>query len=85
MDGGYWVIWEEDAARGRVDLMARQLDDKLEPKGKVTRLAQLASAPRNANTASSPDARRGARRAAGRAVGRPRRRAPSDHVAARGR
>jgi hypothetical protein len=36
--------------------MARQLDDKLEPKGKVTRLAQLASAPRNANTASAPDA-----------------------------
>lgn len=55
-DGGYWVIWEEDATRGRVDLMARQLDDKLEPKGKVTRLAQLASAPRNANTASAPDA-----------------------------
>jgi plasmid stabilization system protein ParE len=56
IDGGYWVIWAEDAARGRVDLMARQLDDKLEPKGKLTRLAQLASAPRNPNTASSPDA-----------------------------
>lgn len=56
VDGGSWVIWEEDAARGRVDVMARQLDDKLEPKGKVTRLAQLASAPRTANTASSPDA-----------------------------
>jgi serine/threonine-protein kinase len=56
VDGGYWVIWEEDAARGRVDVMARQLDDKLEPKGKVTRLAQVASAPRNPNTASSPDA-----------------------------
>jgi len=56
VDGGYWVIWEEDASRGRVDLMARQLDDKLEPKGKPTRLAQLASAARNANTASSPDA-----------------------------
>jgi serine/threonine protein kinase len=55
-DGGYWVIWEEDAVRGRIDLMARQLDDKLEPKGKVTRLAQLASAPRKANTASRPDA-----------------------------
>ncbi|MES1185621.1 MAG: serine/threonine-protein kinase [Myxococcales bacterium] len=56
VDGGYWAFWEEDAARGRVDVMARQLDDKLEPKGKITRLAQLASAPRNANTASSPDA-----------------------------
>jgi hypothetical protein len=55
-DGGYWVIWEEDAARGRVDLMARPLDDKLEPKGKAVRLAQLASAPRNSNTASSPHA-----------------------------
>ena len=55
-DGGYWVIWEEDAARGRVDLMARLLDDKLEPKAKAVRLAQVASAPRNANTASSPDA-----------------------------
>jgi eukaryotic-like serine/threonine-protein kinase len=56
VDGGYWVVWEEDAARGRVDVMARQLDDKLEPKGKATRLAQVASAARNANTASSPDA-----------------------------
>jgi hypothetical protein len=37
-------------------LMARQLDEKLEPKGKVTRLAQLASALRNPNTASAPDA-----------------------------
>jgi hypothetical protein len=55
-DGGFWVIWEEDAPRGRVDLMARKLDERLEPQGKVTRLAQLASAPRNANTASSPDA-----------------------------
>jgi serine/threonine-protein kinase len=54
--GSYWVLWEEDATRGRVDLMARQLDDKLEPKGKSVRLAQLASAPRNANTASRADA-----------------------------
>jgi eukaryotic-like serine/threonine-protein kinase len=55
-DGGFWVIWEEDGARGRVDVMARQLDDKLEPKGKVIRLAQMAGVPRNPNTASSPDA-----------------------------
>ncbi|HEY6079487.1 MAG TPA: serine/threonine-protein kinase [Polyangiaceae bacterium] len=56
IEGGYWSIWEEDAPRGRVELMARRLDDKLEPKGSVVRLAQLASAPRSANTASSPDA-----------------------------
>lgn len=55
-DGGYWVLWEEDAVRGRVDLMARKLDEKLEALGKPTRIAQLASVPRNANTASSPDA-----------------------------
>jgi hypothetical protein len=53
---GFLGIWEEDGPRGRVDLMARQLDDKLEIKGNVVRLAQIASAPRNANTASSPDA-----------------------------
>jgi serine/threonine-protein kinase len=56
VDGGYWSVWEEDAARGRVDLMARKLDDKLEPQGNAVRLAQVASAPRSANTASSPDA-----------------------------
>jgi serine/threonine protein kinase len=56
VDGGYWVVWEEDVARGRVDLMARKLDENLEAQGKVTRLAQLSSAPRNSNTASSPDA-----------------------------
>jgi len=55
-DGLFWVVWEEDAARGRVDLMARQLDDKLEPKGKAVRLAQVASAPRTPATTSSPDA-----------------------------
>ncbi len=55
-DSGFWVIWEEDGARGRVDVMARQLDDKLEPKGKIIRLAQVAGVPRNPNTASSPDA-----------------------------
>jgi hypothetical protein len=55
-DNGFWVIWEEDAVRGRVDIVARQLDDKLEPKGKSVRLAQVASAPRSAATASSPDA-----------------------------
>lgn len=53
--GGFWAIWEEDA-RGRVDIMARQLDEKLEAKSKAVRLAQVLSAPRNANTASSPDA-----------------------------
>jgi len=56
VDGGFWVIWEEDGARGRVDVVARQLDDKLEPKGKAIRLAQVAGVPRNPNTASSPDA-----------------------------
>jgi serine/threonine-protein kinase len=56
MDGGSWVIWEEDGARGHVALLGRQLDDKLEPKGKIVRLADLAGVPRNANTASSPDA-----------------------------
>jgi eukaryotic-like serine/threonine-protein kinase len=55
-DNGSWVIWEEDGVRGHVSLMARQLDDKLEPKGKVLRLADLLGVPRNANTASSPDA-----------------------------
>jgi hypothetical protein len=35
--------------------MARQLDDKLEPKSKIVRLADLLGVPRNANTASSPD------------------------------
>jgi serine/threonine protein kinase len=54
--GGFWSIWEEDAPRGHVDVMARRLDDKLEPQGKAVRLAEVASAPRNANTASSPDA-----------------------------
>jgi serine/threonine-protein kinase len=53
--GGFWAVWEEDA-RGRVDIMARQLDEKLEAKSKAVRLAQVLSAPRNANTASSPDA-----------------------------
>ncbi len=55
-DDGFWVIWGEDAARGHVALMARRVDDKLEAKGKVMRLADVAGAPRNANTASSPDA-----------------------------
>lgn len=55
-DSGAWVVWEEDAARGRVDIVARQLDDKFEPKGKPLRLAQVASAPRTPATASSPDA-----------------------------
>jgi hypothetical protein len=39
-----------------VDLIGRKLDEKLEPQGAPVRLAQVASAPRNANTASSPDA-----------------------------
>src|SRR6478609_2022646 len=54
-EGGSWVIWEEDGARGHVNLMARQLDDKLEPKSKIVRLADLLGVPRNPNTASSPD------------------------------
>jgi serine/threonine protein kinase len=54
-DGGFWAVWEEDS-RGKVDLVGRQLNDKLEPSGKAVRLAQLASAPRSSNTASSPDA-----------------------------
>jgi hypothetical protein len=56
VDGGFWIVWEEDGPRGRVDIMARQLDEKLEIKGNVIRLAQVASAPRNPNTASAPDA-----------------------------
>jgi len=56
IDGGAWVIWEEDVARGHVAIMGRQLDDKLEAKGKIVRLADLVGAPRNANTASRPDA-----------------------------
>jgi eukaryotic-like serine/threonine-protein kinase len=55
IDGGYWSVWEEDGPRGRVDIMARQLDEKLEIKGNVVRLAQVASAPRTPNTASAPD------------------------------
>jgi eukaryotic-like serine/threonine-protein kinase len=55
-EGGLWVVWEEDVARGHVAVVARQLDDKLEPKGKPLRLADVVGAPRNANTASSPDA-----------------------------
>ena len=55
VDGGFWAIWEEDS-RGRTDIVARQLDERLEPKSKPVRLAQVASAPRNANTASRPDA-----------------------------
>jgi serine/threonine-protein kinase len=55
VEAGFWAIWEEDA-RGRVDIMARQLDAKLEAKSKAVRLAHVLSAPRNANTASSPDA-----------------------------
>jgi eukaryotic-like serine/threonine-protein kinase len=55
-DGGYWVLWGEDAARGHVSLLARRLDEKLEPQGKITRLADLLGAPRSGNTASSPDA-----------------------------
>jgi serine/threonine-protein kinase len=55
-DTGSWVVWEEDAGRGRVDIVGRQLDEKLEPKGKSLRLAQVASAPRSPATASSPDA-----------------------------
>ncbi|HKY35250.1 MAG TPA: serine/threonine-protein kinase [Polyangiaceae bacterium] len=55
-EGGFWAIWEEDVPRTRVDLMARQLDDRLEIKGNVVRLAQLASAPRSPSSASSPDA-----------------------------
>lgn len=54
--GGSWVLWEEDGPRGHVNLMARVLDDKFEPKGTILRLADLLGAPRNANTASSPDA-----------------------------
>ena len=53
-DGGAWGDWEEDGPRGHVLLMARQLDDKLEPKGKIVRLADVAGVPRNANTASAP-------------------------------
>ncbi len=52
---GFYAIWAEDA-RGKVDLVSRKLDDKLEPVGKVVRLAQVASVPRNSNTASRPDA-----------------------------
>jgi hypothetical protein len=55
-EGGFWALWQEDVPRTRVDLMARQLDDKLEIKGNVIRLAQLASAPRSSTSASSPDA-----------------------------
>ncbi|RYZ03658.1 MAG: serine/threonine protein kinase [Myxococcales bacterium] len=55
-DAGYWALWEEDGARGHVNVMARQLDDKLEIKGKITRLADVVGAPRSGNTASSPDA-----------------------------
>jgi serine/threonine-protein kinase len=54
-DGGFWAVWEEDS-RGKVDLVGRKLNDKLEPASKAVRLAQMASAPRSANTASSPDA-----------------------------
>jgi hypothetical protein len=56
VDGGSWVFWEEDGLRGHVSLMARLLDEKLEPKGKIVRLADLLGAARSANTASSPDA-----------------------------
>ena len=52
---GYWALWQEDS-RGKVDLVARQLDEKLEPQGNIVRLAQLASAQRSSNTASRPDA-----------------------------
>jgi eukaryotic-like serine/threonine-protein kinase len=55
-EGGAWVLWEEDGLRGHVNLMGRALDDKLEPKGKSVRFADLLGAPRSANTASSPDA-----------------------------
>jgi eukaryotic-like serine/threonine-protein kinase len=55
-DTGYWALWEEDAARGHVSLLARKLDEKLEAKGKITRLADVVGAPRSGNTASSPDA-----------------------------
>jgi eukaryotic-like serine/threonine-protein kinase len=53
---GYWVLWEEDIARGHVGVLARKLDEKLESSGKVTRLADVVGAPRSSNTASSPDA-----------------------------
>ncbi|MDF3068520.1 MAG: Protein kinase [Polyangiaceae bacterium] len=55
-DAGYWALWEEDGARGHVNVMARSLDEKLDIKGKITRLADVVGAPRNGNTASSPDA-----------------------------
>jgi eukaryotic-like serine/threonine-protein kinase len=55
-DNGFWAVWAEDAARGHVNLLGRQLDEKLETKGKVTRFADVVGAPRNGNTASSPDA-----------------------------
>jgi len=54
--GGFWSIWEEDAPRARVEVMARKLDPTLEPAGPVVRLAQVASAPRKPTTASAPDA-----------------------------
>jgi serine/threonine protein kinase len=54
-EGGYWVLWLEDAARGHVSLLGRQLDQKLESPGKIARLADLIAAPRSGNTASSPD------------------------------
>jgi hypothetical protein len=55
-DGGAWVLWAEDGLRGHVNLMARSLDEKFEPKGKIVRFADFLGVPRNANTASSPDA-----------------------------
>jgi serine/threonine-protein kinase len=54
--GSFWSLWEQDVGRSRVDVLARQLDAKLEPRGEAIRLARVVSAPRNPNTASAPDA-----------------------------
>ena len=62
-----------------------QLDDKLEPAGKVTRLAAGPPLKRTAQPRHGLEPRCGgsARRAADRFLGRPRRRSSSNHVAAR--
>ncbi len=54
-DGNYWAVWEEDVDRGATDLVARQLDQELQPISPPLRLTAFGKQERIKIEAGKPD------------------------------